>query len=457
MASVGANSMPETPMNAGSQSDHPALEAQPAGTVVRNLTRSKQMRNRFAASGLHRGMWSVIDQGTSALGNVILTLAVARAVQPKQLGAFSIAYVSYFLGLGLMRGLSLEPLLVCLDEHGGNSRRHASGCALTLSFIFGGLLFVASAVTHGALHGSLLALSVCTPGLFLQDACRYLLFSDHRPRAAAANDALWLLLQLAGFLVLYLRHAQSLESLILTWGACAAICSIVGLLQSRTAPLPLSLKAWILTNRKLGFPFAAEFLVYQGSGQLALLLVGAFAGLADLGALRASMALFGPLQVMAVGFSIGVLAEGTRLQISSPRRFQSLLIFYSGGSALLGVMFGSLLTVVPASVGTELVGTSWPRVHQLVPSMTVFVSLWIAAAAPAAGLRVLRDPKRGLSARTVTCTLLLLFALPGAVVWGVKGAVWGFAASQGFGLVLWWWELQQSRRRAGSMSTMAEV
>ncbi len=333
-----------------------------------------------------------------------------------------------------------------IDESDETSPARAVGATVVLSVFVATAMLVGAMVTRGVVHQTFLVLAICTPGLYIQDAWRFVLFAMHRPFGAAVNDSLWLVFQVAGFVLLHVEKAESIESLGLVWGGSACLCAVIGGFQVRRIPLVGSHLTWVVSNRAVGFPFAAEFLVYSGSGQLAILVVAAFAGWADLGAFRAAMALFGPLQVMVVGLNIAVLAEGKRLLRTSPRNFRNLLIGYSASAALLGVIFGGVLAALPNSVGTALTGTTWPLLHRLVGTMTVFISLWIATAAPAAGLRVLRATKRTLGARSVVCVLLLIFALAGVNLWGIQGAIVGFGLSQAIGLFLWWREFLRALR-----------
>ena len=59
-----------------------------------------------------RVSWGVADQAVCALENFLLNVYVARSLGVAQLGAFSLAYVTYGLANNANRGLAIEPLLV---------------------------------------------------------------------------------------------------------------------------------------------------------------------------------------------------------------------------------------------------------------------------------------------------------------------------------------------------------
>lgn len=422
------------------------------------LTRRRGTSSNEPGTGVAvRGVWGVVDQGLSSLSNLGLTIAVAASSDAHSFGAFSVAYLMFFLCLGVARALSQEPLLVTPPDTTAPCRATraagSSGASLVLAVVAALVLAAAGAALGDRTGGPIVVFAICVPGLFLQDAGRYVLFSQGRPAAAAANDLLWCVLQLGGFLALRLGGGGSVTTYVLIWGASASACAAVGVLQSGVRPRWRSGTRWVRAERALGIPFAAEFLVYSGSGHLALLLLAALDGLAGVGAFRAALALFGPLQVLVVGLNMVALTEGARMA-ESPGLLRRTLVGHSVACGALGLAWGAALLAVPTSFGSDVLGPTWAGARELIPHTALFVALWNATAAPAAGLRVLRSATRSLRTRVLTCALLLAFSLFGAGVAGAKGAVSGFAASQAIALVLWWRafvtaQVMPARRRAG--------
>lgn len=390
----------------------------------------------------------------SSISNFLLTLAVAQATDATHFGAFSVAYLAYFLGLGLLRGLSLEPLLVSPDladdESFRNCQRHAAGVVLGAVVPYAALMAAVGLVLRGTIGGPLLLVAACLPALFLQDTWRYVLLCQQRPAAAVANDALWCCLQLFGFVLLRIHGASGFNSYIMVWGASGAFCAAVGAAQAGLLPKCNRCTSWIRSRRALALPFAGEFLIYSGSGYVALLIIGPVSGLGGLGAFRALLALFGPPQVLVVGLNMAALSEGDRLLKRSRRRFCTAIVAYSAACGFVGAFWGVMLGALPASVGVRLLGQSWLPARSLLIPTTVFVALWNATAAPAAALKVLHAASQSLKARGFVCLLLVVLSLLGAISGGVRGAVIGFAISQGIGLGVWWQQFVFALRRSGA-------
>src|SRR5579859_5874480 len=67
---------------------------------------------RMARRVGQRLSWGVADQAVSSLTNFAVSIYVARVLGATELGAFSLAYVTYGFMLNASRGLATDPLLV---------------------------------------------------------------------------------------------------------------------------------------------------------------------------------------------------------------------------------------------------------------------------------------------------------------------------------------------------------
>ena len=79
----------------------PARDATGAGATFR----------RAARMGARVG-WGFGDQAVSSLGNFVLGFLVARNVDSATFGAFSIAYTTYVVVVGILRGAVAQPLMI---------------------------------------------------------------------------------------------------------------------------------------------------------------------------------------------------------------------------------------------------------------------------------------------------------------------------------------------------------
>jgi O-antigen/teichoic acid export membrane protein len=390
------------------------------------------------AAGLRVG-WTVLDQGLSSLTNFGLSVLVARFLSPEKFGTFAVLYAGYLFAVGASRALNSEPLLVRHTdrEHGPSLNAVASSTGAAL--LVGSVILVGCVI--GAAFGggaALLALGLSMPGLLLQDAWRYGFFSTGRPARAAANDALWAVLQLTFVGVLVTRYDPSVAALILTWGASATICAVVGIAQGRLRPAPEHAVSWFRDHRDLAPRYFGEFVTAGGAQQIVLWLVGIVGGLAAAGAVRGAQVLFGPITVLLVAAPAAMIAEGVRLY----RRDRTLLIrALAAVAAVLAIAtlgWGVVLLLLPASTGQAIVGDTWESARPLILPLTVNLVASSVATGALVGLRVLQEASRSFRLRVAFAPLMVSAAMIGLLIGDALGAVVGMATVACVAAVVWW-------------------
>src|ERR1700744_5184888 len=119
---------------------------------------------RAAGRASRRLRWGVADQGMSSLTNFLLSAFVARSLGSAEFGAFSLAYVTYGLGINASRGLAVEPLLIRFSGTGLPEWRRAcsagAGTALVVGLAGGVLGVIVGALIGGTTGQAFLALGL---------------------------------------------------------------------------------------------------------------------------------------------------------------------------------------------------------------------------------------------------------------------------------------------------------
>ena len=137
--------------------------------------------NGSEAEGRARRLaWGVVDQGMSSLTNFLIVATVAHLLGAAQLGAYSIALVTYAVALNASRGLATDPLMV---RHVGESgqvwrdtARRCTGTALAVGLASGAVVTGAALLLPEPTRGAILALGLTLPALLLQDSVRFVFF-----------------------------------------------------------------------------------------------------------------------------------------------------------------------------------------------------------------------------------------------------------------------------------------
>lgn len=366
---------------------------------------------------------SVLDQAASSATNILVLVLAARLSSASGFADFSMVYVTFSVLLGL--NMSYVGQTVVLEKEPG---RLAAVCRSSVLFTAGaaGAAGLVLAVVSLALPSgwAFLALGLVLPLVLVQDGLRYCFSALRAPERALAADTLRLVCVVAALAVQ--PHGASPGRLVLVWGLSALPALGLGLWLLR--PYVRDARADVrpyLRRGHLGQRFVVEFAVGNGSSQLAVLGLGAFATPLAVGALRGATTLFGPLNVLfnsanAFGPPIVGRASGKRGVV----RLTALL---GAALAVTGAGWAAVLYALPDGLGRHLLGDTWTAASALLPATGAQYAVMGLGTCALLTLRVL-NPKATLSLQVVFSLLSVALLLGGYAAWGVTGAAWGLAA-----------------------------
>ena len=389
-----------------------------------------------------RARWVLLDQILSSASNFLFAILVARSVSAREFGLFAVAFLIYQVTLSTSRALVSEPFVIKFSAADPQVTREpskaATGTAMVLGAVGGALLLATAAVGSGAAGAATIPLAFALPGLFVQDAWRYVFFANRAPAKAAFNDSVWLLAQFGLFAILATADRLHLTSLAAAWGGAATVAALVGCLQAGVLPGPARAASWLREHRHLGMGLTTDVLVQGAAAQLAMLSIGAAAGLTAVGAVRAALLLFGPPYIVLQGGVALALPEAVRLRERRPDRLLSVAVVSGLILGFVPALWGAGLVAMPAHFGESLLGESWSAARALVPAVTVLV-IGTAILVPAAvGLRALVSIRRLVATSVVVAPLGVVLVATGAWVGDARGAAQGLAAGHWLlGVVLW--------------------
>jgi O-antigen/teichoic acid export membrane protein len=396
---------------------------------------SFKMSGLFKLSGspalgvLVRGRWILLDQILSSGTNFVLSFVLVRSVTPREFGAFGVGLITYQLLLSLARAQASEPLTIRYSQ--SNKREwtraasHSSGYLFVLGLAAGAGMVVFGLFTDGALRTSLVTIGIVTPGLLVQDGWRYAFFALGKPARAAANDAILAIVQAAGLVLAATMGRISIVQAITAWGVAACVAAVFGAFQAGCIPNLRRCITWARENGRISGALSGDLIARGAAAQVALFAVGAIAGLASIGFLRASLLLFGPLFALIQGAVPFAVSEFVRLRSASPDRLwqaSSLLSLVFGAG---GLVLGGILLVMPDELGRSLLGSSWDGSRPLLPAMTAFALTAGIVVGPAVGLRAIQAVRPLMTVSLVLAPVTVVLAAGGALLAGAVGAAWG--------------------------------
>jgi O-antigen/teichoic acid export membrane protein len=388
----------------------------------------------------------VADQGISSLSNFALGLFVARSFGATTFGAFTLAFITYTVVINAARGLATDPLLVRYSgkeiRRWRNATSAATGTALIIGVTVGVLCVLAGLLLPDEVGPAFIALGVGLPGLVLQDSWRFAFFACGRGSSAFVNDLFWTVLLFGALLVLH-GWGNSAPDCLLAFGLTATLAALLGMIQTRTFPRPVCGLQWLHDHHELSVRYLIENVSASGASQLRSFIVGAVAGLAAVGYVRASEILMGPFLILLMGISQVSVPEASGVFHKDSSHLARFCFILGGIQAAAAVAWGLLLMIVfPLGPGFALLPELWVPTSELLPAITITVAAGAFMTAATAGLRAMGVARRSLRAQMTGSVAYVVCGSAGAVAGGALGTSWGVTAAEVFAAVVWWHQLR---------------
>src|SRR5215218_1632869 len=401
--------------------------------------------------GLRRMGWGLGDQAVSSLTNLICGVTAAHLLGAEQLGAYSLAFVTYAVALNCSRGLATDPLMVRVAVADEDTRRRAirqcTGTALLVGVVAGSALVILALLLPPPIQGALLALGAVMPALMLQDSWRFAFFVGGRGSKSLVNDMVWGLALVPALLLVAVTGHRTAFWFILAWGGAASVAALFGLLQARIMPRPDKAWAWLHSHRDLGVRYMVEGMAGSLADQIRAYGIGIAVGLAAVGYLQVVNTLLGPLMILRLGIGTVIVPELAIILRQSPRRMQHACLLLSAALAGTAALWGIVVWIgLPHGLGAVVVGDHWRSAAPLIPLATLGIVAASIIGPAGAGLHALGAARRSMRAMLIGAGLYASMSVGGAIVGGLPGALLGTALAYFIGGGLWWRELRTEIR-----------
>ena len=387
-----------------------------------------------------RAVWTIGDQVVSSAQSFGISLAVTHSTTLPGIGAFAIAFTTYQLLMAVNRPLNTDPLTVGFAASDAATQRPAASAATGGAVVLGALAALGCATVGLVLGGTtgpvLVAFAIGIPAFLVQDAWRCVFLTAGRPGRALVNDAVVLGVLGPACLVSAQIAPHSATGLIGAWGAATATGAVLGGFQVRVRPAVENALRWWRSTLHLGGRMLGENVVAIAASSAGLFAIAVGAGVVELGRLRTAQVSLGAVSPVIIALSTIVVAEGTRLLATSPRRFPQLIHVAGIGSALLTSALMAFWLLVPAGVGRRLIGSGWEASRTLVLTYGSYLAAIGVTLAASGALRSLRRPGDALRARLIAAPVTVAGGVLGAFYGGAGLAMVGMACGEWFCAVL---------------------
>lgn len=395
----------------------------------------------LASTGRRLG-WGVADQGLVSLINFEIGVAVARSVAPREFGVFALLFAAYLVASGLNRAFSCEPLAIRFSgsdvERWQEQASAAVGTALAFGVVAGLTFAIAALFLPPGAASAWWALALGLPGLLVQDCCRYAFFSSRRGGSAFAGDVIWAAGVTVAIVSLAWFGRGGLVAYVASWSGAGTVAAVFSSWWGGLRPRPWRAPSWFREHADLVWRYAFEFLAGGGAMQLAFYGVGATAGLAAVGALRAAQLVLGPLQVVLAGMGVVSLPEAARLTRDSRSSLRIAMSGLSGFFVAASAVWLAAILCVPDEWGRGLLKSGWTSGRAVVVPMGLALAGIGAAHGAITGLRALAAARSSLKARLLATPLIICGGVGGALVGQEQGAAIGLAIASWVAVIPWW-------------------
>jgi O-antigen/teichoic acid export membrane protein len=395
--------------------------------------------------------WSIASQVINSGGNLVLAILVARSTDAHGFGAWSLCFVGYAILIGAVRAALFTPMLLQASAQRRDSvvsGTHVSAVgAIGLAILPFGV--AGSLLAPYDMHGTIMALSLLTPALLIQDALRFTAFARGRAGNAVTLDAIWLLAQVSMTVVLVEISPQPSAAMLTgAWGIGAAVSGVSGLVQLKVRPAVRDAVTFFSRSRAAFSLLLGEYGVTTGISQSVPFLVTWAAGLQAVAGLRGGQIMFGPVNVIVQGLMPTATLRASSRAAGLKPSF-AFVLAWSAAVSGVSIATGGTLLVVPQSWGVTVLGDTWG-----VASPTFFaLAIYSALRGPITGVQILlRARRRFLRLVLITALVdspLLVLPFMGATESGAVGAAWGLAAAAGLGaaaaLLALWFTIRSER------------
>jgi O-antigen/teichoic acid export membrane protein len=381
----------------------------------------------------------VADQAVSSLGNVVLTVIVARSVSPQAFGEYAVLIACYQLLVSSTQAVVGEPLLVAGRRRSRTAPDAMAGAAVGLALVVGLLALATSqlATVVFGLGPAPACLGLLMPGLLVQDALRYVAFSRIQPVHALISDVVWVTLQFSLTAVVLHAGVYDVWVLIAAWGAPASVSAVLAAVLMRVRPAPLRSPVWLRSTRHLSGRFFAESAASMGAYQVVIFIAAAVSGVAVAGQLRLVQTIFGPLHVLVTGVrSVSLPQVAERLRVGgSCRSIVSQTAVLLGAAA---AAWTATLLLLPDRLGSAAFGAAWAGLHGVI----LLCGLQKVAESVGTGPYLVHRARQlaswTLRVRLLSMLVMIVSVLALAPRWGAVGAGTAMLLGSALASVRWW-------------------
>ena len=390
-----------------------------------------------------KGIFAVIDQALFSGSNFIVNILLARWLPPEEYGAFAVALSVFYLLAGFHTAVLTEPMMVFgAGKYREQFRKYfgivlwghwgiSALISLGLSIVAWGFSQIGSPTMASALFG----LAVVSPFLLLIWLARRACYAQLYPAWAVVGGGFNLLIILAGLFLIWRTGVVSSFNGFLLLGAAGGLASLLILKRLKPQvvgyvgnPTPFVVLA---DHWEYGRWNILGFLLYWASGQILMLLIPIFLGLAASAAVAATWTLYRPISQFMQALSSLVLPFFSRIA-SEPKGQKYLrrkVIWVGMMFAIFAASYALIVSIIAKPILHFLYVGKYDEHWGLVALFGLAFVFSTITGVFTSALKAIGQVKESTKVWFVSIFVTVGLSIPFIKIWDIEGAVIVFTIS----------------------------
>ncbi len=409
-------------------------------------TQPASQKMKVVGSFLRSDKFRVLaDQGLYSGTNFVVTIALARILDPRNFGLYSSIILIAYLLMGISNAFILQPFQV-------SGLKRQKSIAYSHFLFFGQLAFVLllmaligiAYLSVQALPRSLGAATFFMGTMLMHDFARKFYLAKNLLLKVLIIDSLVAVCQLTGLLLFF--HNATLNTVLLLL-AFSYLPPLIFFICDRR-PVWRTCIYWgrfLQVHKREGSWLGLVSIIQWGSGNLFVASTGFFIGLQALGAFRLVQSLFGVLNILFQAFENYVLPAASRLHSMSVIESKNYIRktgFQSG--LLIGIMLLALFLCSDEVINLASAG-KYAHDGYLVKGMCLLYFLVFMGYPVRLGIRLLLLNKSFFTGYLLSFVFSLLFFSTLLRHWQLNGVIAGLIANQLIMILFWTYQLNKQK------------
>lgn len=384
---------------------------------------------RIAAS--RRVKYALLASGLSSLGNLSVSVAIARTANLGSLGDFAVAMSVFALVTGMLRSTVAHTVLVV----GGDSQLiRAAASRVSLLGLVAGVVTAALGVMLSLPYVLICGLAI--HGLMICDYAKTLSQTLGDPRLQVVQETVWKFVAIVASSAVVFGKFTPI-GLFAVWAAAGAIVGYASALHLHLRLRP----TWRVSgmNSSSALLFGVDYLAGSGVAQLTTGVVAGIAGTGVVGALRVASTALGPVTLvigtaesLVINFLAGRGGDSPRKRLEAAATVVFIL------TASVAILATAVLSI-PTTWGVAALGTNWHHAAPLLLPLSIEFALAVVTSVAYAGLRAAQAAGRSVLIRSALMPIRIGGITWAAIVFGAPGAAWAMVGVATLGAALYWW------------------